>query len=109
MPLMLDRVGPNTLTDVSGVRIDLIRRGSGRALLLLHPVVGIKPTDPVLDELAKSFALIAPSHPGFGKSELPRHLTTVDDLAYLYLDLMDILELRDVVLVGVSFGGWIAA
>jgi pimeloyl-ACP methyl ester carboxylesterase len=106
---MLDRVGPITLTDVCGVRIDLIRRGSGRTLLLLHPVIGIRSTDPVLDELAKSFALIAPSHPGFGNSELPRHLTTVDDLAYFYLDLMDILDLRDVVLAGVSFGGWIAA
>jgi pimeloyl-ACP methyl ester carboxylesterase len=53
--------------------------------------------------------VIAPSHPGFGRSELPRAMTTVDDLAYFYLDVMDALDLRDVVLAGVSFGGWIAA
>jgi pimeloyl-ACP methyl ester carboxylesterase len=77
--------------------------------LFLHPAIGLKPTDPVLDGLARNFSLLAPSHPGFGKSELPRHFTTVDDLAYYYLDLMDALDLRDVMLVGVSFGGWIAA
>jgi pimeloyl-ACP methyl ester carboxylesterase len=34
---------------------------------------------------------------------------TVDDLAYLYLDLGRALELQDAVLVGACFGGWIAA
>ena len=38
-----------------------------------------------------------------------REVTTIDDLAYLYLDLLDTLNLRDVVVVGVSLGGWIAA
>jgi len=107
---MLDRVeARNALAEIAGVRLDLIRRGQGRPLLFLHPAIGLKPTDPVLDELAKSFAVLAPSHPGFGKSELPRHVTTVDDLAYYYLDFMEALDLRDVTLVGVSFGGWIAA
>jgi pimeloyl-ACP methyl ester carboxylesterase len=107
---MLDRVETkDTLTEIAGVRLELIRRGQGRPLLFLHPAIGLRPTDRVLDELAKSFSVIAPSHPGFGKSDLPRHLTTVDDLAYFYLDLMEALDLRDVTLAGVSFGGWIAA
>jgi pimeloyl-ACP methyl ester carboxylesterase len=107
---MLDRVdAANKLTEVAGVRLELIERGSGRPLLLLHPEIGIKPTDRAIDELAKSFAVIAPSHPGFGRSELPRAMTTVDDLAYFYLDLMDALDLDGVVLAGISFGGWIAA
>ena len=33
----------------------------------------------------------------------------MDDLAYLYLDLAAMVELRDAVLVGACFGGWIAA
>jgi pimeloyl-ACP methyl ester carboxylesterase len=53
--------------------------------------------------------VIAPSHPGFGRSELPSAMTTVDDLAYFYLDLMEALDLKDTVLAGISFGGWIAA
>jgi pimeloyl-ACP methyl ester carboxylesterase len=107
---MLERTeAANDLTDIAGVRIELVKRGSGRPLLLLHPAIGIKPTDAVIDHLAGSFAVLAPSHPGFGRSELPRAITTVDDLAYFYLDVMDALDLRGVVLAGVSFGGWIAA
>ncbi len=63
----------------------------------------------MLDLLASDARVLAPTHPGFGRAPAPRELTTVDDLAYLYLDLLDTLDLRDVVVVGVSFGGWIAA
>jgi pimeloyl-ACP methyl ester carboxylesterase len=106
---MLDRIETaNSLTEIAGVRIELIKRGTGRPLLLLHPAIGIKSTDRVIEELARSFTLIAPSHPGFGRSELPRAMTTVDDLAYFYLDLIEALDLREVILAGLSFGGWIA-
>jgi pimeloyl-ACP methyl ester carboxylesterase len=107
---MLDRIeAANDLTEVAGVRIELIERGSGRPLLLLHPAIGIKASDPVIDRLARSFRVLVPSHPGFGRSDLPRAMTTVDDLAYFYLDLIEALDLRDLVLAGISFGGWIAA
>src|SRR2546429_432321 len=94
---------------VSGVSVDVIDRGRGRPLLFLHPGIGIERNAPVLDALARSARVIAPSHPGFGRSELPKWMTTVDDLAYFYLDFLDALDLRDVTLVGVSLGGWIAA
>jgi pimeloyl-ACP methyl ester carboxylesterase len=94
---------------INGVRIDMIERGAGRPLLFLHPGLGIEPTAPVLDKLAAKARVLAPSHPGFGTSELPKGITTVDDLAYFYLDLMEQLDLRDTLLVGSSFGGWIAA
>jgi pimeloyl-ACP methyl ester carboxylesterase len=105
---MLDRT-EDGLTEIAGARIELIKRGSGRPLLLLHPAIGIKATDAVIDRLAQSFTVLAPSHPGFGRSELPRAMTTVDDLAYFYLDLMEELDLRETVVAGISFGGWIAA
>jgi pimeloyl-ACP methyl ester carboxylesterase len=107
---MLDRSeAQDGLTEIAGTRIELIKRGSGRPLLLLHPAIGIKATDSVIDRLARSFTVLAPSHPGFGRSELPRTMTTVDDLAYFYLDLMEALDLRETVVAGISFGGWIAA
>ena len=53
--------------------------------------------------------MIAPSHPGFGKSELPDWLDSVEDIAHVYLELMDRLGLAAVDLVGCSVGGWIAA
>ena len=94
---------------VNNIRVELIERGAGRPLLFLHPGIGIEPTAPVLDRLAARARVLAPVHPGFGGSEQPKRFDTVDDLAYFYLDLLEQLELRDTIVVGVSFGGWIAA
>jgi pimeloyl-ACP methyl ester carboxylesterase len=94
---------------VNGARLELIERGRGRPILFLHPHIGLDPSAPVLAMLAEGGRLIAPSHPGFGHSERPAGITTVDDVAYVYLDLMDRLDLRDTLLVGMSLGGWIAA
>src|SRR6266850_7253219 len=89
--------------------IEILRRGKGRPILFLHPHIGMHGSQRFIDVLAREGQVIAPSHPGFGHSELPRGTSTVDDLAYFYLDLIEELDLRDLVLVGASFGGWIAA
>jgi pimeloyl-ACP methyl ester carboxylesterase len=94
---------------VGGVSVELIERGRGRPLLFLHPGIGLEPNAPVLDALARGARVLAPSHPGFGRSEVPKWMNTVDDLAYFYLDFLDALDLTDVVVMGVSLGGWIAA
>jgi pimeloyl-ACP methyl ester carboxylesterase len=94
---------------VEGTRIDVIERGAGRPVLFLHAENGIEPAAAAIDALAKGAHVIAPTHPGFGRSELPNGMRTVDDLSYFYLDLLDQRELRDVTLVGVAFGAWIAA
>jgi pimeloyl-ACP methyl ester carboxylesterase len=94
---------------VNNVRVELIERGSGKPLLFLHPEIGIEPVSPVLDQLASRTRVLAPVHPGFGRSEQPRSFDTVDDLAYFYLDLLEHLDLRQIIVVGVSLGGWIAA
>ncbi len=94
---------------VNGLKIETIEGGTGRPLLFLHPGIGLDPKAPVLDLLAAKARVIAPSHPGFGASDLPSTMTTVDDLSYFYLDLMDALDLRDATVVGVGFGAWIAA
>jgi pimeloyl-ACP methyl ester carboxylesterase len=94
---------------VAGTRIDLIERGSGRPLLFLHAENGIEPALAAIDELAKTAHVIAPTHPGFGRSELAKGMRTVDDLSYFYLDLLDQLDLSGLTVVGVSLGAWIAA
>ena len=94
---------------IGGTRIDLVERGFGRPLLFLHAENGIELAAAAIAELAKGARVIAPTHPGFGASELPQGMRTVDDLSYFYLDVLDQLDLRDVTLVGVSFGAWIAA
>jgi pimeloyl-ACP methyl ester carboxylesterase len=100
--------GPGSLV-VAGTRIDLIERGSGRPLLFLHAENGIEPALAAIGELAKTAHVIAPTHPGFGHSELAKGMRTVDDLSYFYLDLLDQLDLSGLTVVGVSLGAWIAA
>jgi pimeloyl-ACP methyl ester carboxylesterase len=107
MTLTAESAAPTLV--VNGTRIDIIERGTGRPLLFLHPENGIEPAMPAIDELAKGARVIAPTHPGYGRSELPKGTRTVDDLSYFYLDLLDQLDVRDLAVVGVSLGAWLAA
>jgi pimeloyl-ACP methyl ester carboxylesterase len=102
-------VGHLWQANVRGTRVEILDLGSGRPMLFLNAGIGIDPGTSALGELAEHLRVIAPSHPGFGGSERPTWMTTVDDLSYFYLDLLDQLDLNEVVLVGVSFGAWIAA
>jgi pimeloyl-ACP methyl ester carboxylesterase len=94
---------------VAGVTLDVEQAGEGRPLLFLHPGEGLQPHRPWLQALGRSHRVIAPHHPGFSNSGLPDWIGTIDDIAYLYLDLAKQLDLQDAVLVGACFGGWIAA
>lgn len=94
---------------VAGVNLEIEEAGQGRPLLFLHPGEGLQPTHPWLNRLGQHHRVIAPHHPGWGGSALPDWIGTVDDLAYLYLDLAAELGLEEAVLAGSSFGGWIAA
>ena len=70
---------------------------------------GLSVWTPFFQAVSQHFDLIVPEHPGFGESENPAWLNSVTDLALFYLDLLDEMNLKDVHLVGNSFGGWIAA
>jgi len=94
---------------VQGVELELLELGSGPPLLFLHGGGGSDHAAVFLGLLAQHFRVLAPSHPGFGRSSLPDGFDSVDDLAFFYLDLMDLLDLQGISLVGHSFGGWIAA
>ena len=94
---------------VAGTELELLIEGEGQNLLFLHAGHGVEPSDPLIEHFAKSYRVIVASHPGFGASPRPQGVDTVDDITYVYLDLLEELDLTDVILVGVSFGGWIAA
>ncbi len=94
---------------VSGVSLEIEEKGQGRPILFLHPGEGLQSQRPWLDALAADHRVIAPNHPGFGGSALPDWIGTVDDLAYLYLDLAAQLKLDNALLAGACFGGWVAA
>src|SRR5215470_15573211 len=94
---------------VAGTTLEMLERGQGRPLLFLHPGEGLAPERPWLELLSRRFRVIAPWHPGYTNSPLIDGSGSVDDLAYLYLDLAEELKLANAVLVGACFGGWIAA
>lgn len=94
--------------DIAGIAIETEIAGTGRPLLFLHGGDYVAQNRPFLDRLAQRFRVIAPRHPGFGHTPRPAWFRTVHDIAYLYLDLLDRLDLRDTILVGSSLGGWIA-
>ncbi|PYN10434.1 MAG: hypothetical protein DME05_27440, partial [Candidatus Rokuibacteriota bacterium] len=94
---------------VHGVRLEIVERGQGRPILWLHGEEGLDPGAQFLDLLAAHGSVLAPSHPGFGHSPDVASIDTVDDLSYLYLDVLAERNLRDVTVVGSSLGGWIAA
>ena len=94
---------------VGGVELEVLRRGSGRPMLLLHGFQNVDPRAPFLVGLGRHAEIIAPSHPGFGHSARPAGFDTVYDLVHLYLDVLEALPHDKVTLVGLSFGGWLAA
>jgi len=94
---------------IAGAEIELFEGGEGAPVLFLHSGQGVTAGDPFLALLAQEWRVIAPSHPGFGKSSLPDWVDSVDDMAHIYLELMDRLGLDKVDLIGCSIGGWIAS
>ena len=60
---------------------------------------------PFAESLSSSFELLHPTHPGFDASPIPEHFDNLQDLIFLYLDLIDSLELQDAILLGFSMGG----
>jgi pimeloyl-ACP methyl ester carboxylesterase len=94
--------------DIGETSIEMFAAGSGRPLLFLHGIDYFAQQKPFLDRLTRQFRVLAPRHPGFGASGRPAWMRTVGDVAYLYLDLLELLGLDDVLLVGSSFGGWLA-
>lgn len=96
--------------EISGINLELLTMGAGKPLLFLHGGEGPDvPNDRHLRELARHYRVLAPWHPGFGQQSRPEHFREVADLAYLYLDLAEKMDLEEGILVGASFGGWVAA
>src|SRR5947207_3833162 len=94
--------------EISGISVEAVMAGAGPPLLCLHGGDYVAQNRPFLDRLAQRFRVVAPRHPGFGTTPRPAWFSSVNDIAYLYLDLIDRLDLHRVTLVGSSFCGWVA-
>jgi pimeloyl-ACP methyl ester carboxylesterase len=105
-----DVVPAEEFLELDGGRVHLLRGGTGEPVLFLHAAGGAGTWLPFHGLLASSgFEVIAPDHPGFGKSDEFPEAEAIDDLVFHYLDVLDALGLDRPHVVGGSFGGWIAA
>jgi pimeloyl-ACP methyl ester carboxylesterase len=98
----------HTEIDVRGCKLNLRRGGHGEPLLFLHGAQGLNDHEPGIEALTANFDVIAPDHPGFGKSDQCGAVDDINDLALFYLDLLDALELDQFHIVGQCIGGWLA-
>ena len=98
---------------VAGVALHVAHAGSGPPLLVLHHDIGTLDRMPFYDLLARDFTVVVPSHPGYGTSERPEWMRSVRDVAVVYQWLLGACEqtrdLATVSVIGLGFGGWIAA
>jgi pimeloyl-ACP methyl ester carboxylesterase len=100
---------PETVT-VNGRPTVLLHAGEGTPFVYLHSTLGESfQWLPFYQAWAKQFRVLVPTHPGFGQSGGFDDIDTVADMAFHYVELFDALGLEQVVLGGVSLGGWIAA
>ncbi len=106
---LTENVLPSALLNIAGIDLELFEQGAGPPLLLLHAGRGFDPRDDYVGALARERRVIAPSHPGFGRSSLPSWIERPEDIAPVYLELLDLLGVARADLIGCSIGGWIAA
>ena len=109
--VLLSRGGgqPETVT-VNGRPSVLMHAGEGAPFVYLHSTLGEAFLwFPFYQAWARQFRVLVPTHPGFGQSGGFDQIDSIEDMAFHYVELFDALGLDEVVLGGVSLGGWIAA
>jgi pimeloyl-ACP methyl ester carboxylesterase len=94
---------------VQGIELEVLRGGEGDPIVLLHGMGSLTVTDRFPALLAAHGALLAPSCPGFGTSARPKDFDTIYDLIHLLRAVLDAIPGERITLVGLSFGGWLAA
>src|SRR5262245_22563278 len=98
-----------TTVEIGGVRLHVTRSGKGPPVLVLHRDTGPSGGSSFQEALAKSADVIAPHHVGWGRSPRAEWMRSVRDLAVLHRGLLAELGIERATLVGLGFGGWIAA
>src|SRR5439155_1093316 len=96
------------MVKIAGLAVCVRESGSGPTTLVLHHSTGPLWTD-FYTALAGSFSIVAPDMPGYAMSERPDWARHPRDEAILVSQLIDELGLDRINLVGLGFGGWVAA
>jgi pimeloyl-ACP methyl ester carboxylesterase len=89
--------------------LTVTRLGAGRPVLVVHAGHGPSTAAPIAEHFAADSMVLMPTHPGWHGTHRPDWFDGVDDLAIAYLHLLEDENLSDVLVVGASFGGWVAS
>jgi len=95
--------------ELAGGTLLLRKGGAGDPIVVLPHDIRRLDGLPFDDTLARRFTVYLPSHPGYDGSERPSWMRSVRDVAVVYQSLLATINLANVSLVGLGFGGWIAA
>ncbi|MGI8927553.1 MAG: alpha/beta fold hydrolase [Tepidiformaceae bacterium] len=98
-----------TTLQVAGLKLRLMQAGSGAPVVILHHSTGNPGWIPLYERLSGEFAVTVPDMPGYGQSERPEWARDARDLAILMNAAIEQLDLEGVTLVGLGFGGFVAA
>ena len=96
-------------TEILGLAIRSQHRGKGQRVIVLHHSFGNPGWLDLYEQLAQEHEVIVPDLPGFGLSDRPEWARDVRDLAILIGMWVDRIGSVPVAVVGMGFGGWIAA
>ncbi|HEY3694414.1 alpha/beta hydrolase [Phenylobacterium sp.] len=98
-----------TTVKLGGVEMNVAQGGRGSPVLVLHRDTGRHGWTAFHQALARRRRVVAPSLPGYDLSAPVPWARSVHDLAAFAGRLIDELELDGCAVVGLGFGGWIAA
>lgn len=83
--------------------------GSGRPAMIVHGGGGPLTVAPLSAHLAETMHAVTPTLPGWNGVPRPESIQAIGDIAGVFLDWLAEHDLTDVLVVGSSIGGWIAA
>jgi pimeloyl-ACP methyl ester carboxylesterase len=90
-------------------KISYTDKGKGRTVVLLHGYLGSKEIwNNTIENLSKSYRIIAIDLPGHGESECLGYVHSMELLAQCVKQVLDSLRLKKYVLIGHSMGGYAA-
>src|SRR4051812_97284 len=89
--------------------METFEAGTGRNLLVLHGGGGPQTVAGLAGHLAEAAHVLAPTLPGWNGTPRPPELDGVRAYADKFLRFLEYHDLRDIVVVGSSIGGWLAA
>lgn len=95
-------------TTYKNEKVTFADKGKGRVVVLLHGLLGSREIwKPVIDDLSKSYRVIAIDLPGHGGTACFGYAHSMDLMATCVKKVLDSLKLKKYVIIGHSMGGYV--